>query len=194
MSYKTLVTILSVAASYALPAYSQRRTVAIYRFAVQSDSTTGNRPQALQACPSTSDSVDADPEVLDKISSELQKRFSKRMSVMVDPNPGEVPSGALVLSGCIFKAEKGSVAGRMIGMNMGTSRLSAHVVVLSKNDTGFANIRSFDLQVKGGSALPPLGPAGLAVRASRQSTQTLSADAKKLADQIAKKLDADAKL
>jgi hypothetical protein len=46
-------------------------------------------------------------------------------------------------------------------MNLGASRLGAHVALLSKSKTGFTPIGSFDLQVKGGALLPLLGPLGL---------------------------------
>ena len=50
---------------------------------------------------------------------------------------------------------------------------------------------TFDIQVKGGNLLPPLGPAVLAVHALRDTHQGLSADAKKLADRILKRLSQD---
>ena len=49
------------------------------------------------------------------------------------------------------------------------------------------------MQVKGGDLLPPLGPAGLALHAVRDTRQSLSADAKKVADRIVKKLSKDMK-
>lgn len=107
----------------------------------------------------------------------------------MNPDAGDIPVGSLIITGCIFKVEEGSAAGRLIGMNLGASRLGAHIVALSKSATGLTPVDSFDVEVKGGSALPPLGPAGLAARAAMQSRQTLSADAKKLADRIVKKLD-----
>jgi hypothetical protein len=76
-------------------------------------------------------------------------------------------------------------------MNIGASRIEAHVIVLSKTKAGFTTVDSFDIQVKGGDPLPPLGPVGLAIHAAREPGQTLSADAKKLADQLLKKLAKD---
>ena len=46
----------------------------------------------------------------------------------------------------------------------------------------------FDVQAKGGKALPPIGPIGLAAHAASERHETLSADAKKLADQILKRV------
>lgn len=83
------------------------------------------------------------------------------------------------------------MAGRMVGFNLGASRLNAHVVFLSKGETGFTPVTSFDLKVKGRILLPPLGPYGVAVHAVRQPRLTLSADARKLARQVAKRLQND---
>jgi len=79
----------------------------------------------------------------------------------------------------------------MVGMNLGASRIGAHVVVLSKTEAGFNPVDSFDIQVKGADPLPPIGPIGLAIHAAKEPAQTLSADGKKLADQISKKLRKD---
>jgi hypothetical protein len=188
----------------------QKRTAVVFRFAVQSEPVADSVGLSSHACPqdnngansigsapsnsaaATPDIKTVDPEILDSISFEIQKRLSKKMPVMVDPDPQTVPVGSLLITGCILKAEKGSSAGRMIGMNVGASRLSAHVVIFSKAETGFTPVDAFDLQVKGGSVLPPLGPIGLAAHAARQPSQTLSADARKLAGQIVKKLDYEA--
>jgi len=190
----------------------KQRTAAVFRFMVQSESMTNTSGLSSQACPqdnsganspgtnaasavatSAPNNVALDANILDAISDEIQKRLSKKMSVMVDPDPDSIPVGSLIISGCIFKADKGSAAGRMIGMNVGASRLAAHVNVLSKAETGFTPVDSFDVQVKGGSVLPPLGPIGFAAHAAMQPRQTLSADARKLADQVVKKLDSNTK-
>ena len=78
-------------------------------------------------------------------------------------------------------------------MNVGASYLGVHVVALSRTKDGWDPVDTFDMQVKGGDLLPPLGPAGLAVHAARDRRQTLSADARKLADQILKELSQDTK-
>src|SRR5262245_51174162 len=189
----------------------QQRTAVVFRFAVQSEPVSDAASFASQACPqdtnransipsassnsaaATSNTRTIDPENLDSISAEIQKGLSKKMPVMVDPDPLTIPVGSLVITGCILKAEKGSSAGRMIGMNVGASRLSAHVVIFSKAEADFTPVDSFDLQVKGGSVLPPLGPIGFAAHAVMQPSQTLSADARKLAVQVVKKLDNDMK-
>ena len=187
------------------------RTAVVFRFAVQSEPVSDVGSLASQACPQDTNGANSissapsnsaaatpnnrtvDPEILDSISAGIQKRLSNKMSVMVDPDPQTIPVGSLVITGCILKAEKGSSAGRMIGMNVGASRLSAHVAIFSKAEAGFMPVDSFDLQVKGGSVLPPLGPIGFAAHAVMQPSQTLSADARKLADQLVKKLDNDMK-
>ena len=99
----------------------------------------------------------------------------------------------MVISGCITGAKSGNAGARLIGMNVGASRLSVHVVALSKTKDGWSPVDTFDMQVKGGDLLPPLGPVGLAVHAARDTRQSLSADAPKLADHILKKLSKDMK-
>ncbi len=209
MFKKTVLTMLMAGlGAIALPAYAQseqtgrqevaaqafvERTAVVLRFAVQSKPIAASVSLSSQACPQDNNGATVDPQILDSISVEIQKRLSKKMRVMVDPDPQTIPVGSLIITVCIFKAEKGSSAGRMIGMNVGASRLSAHVVILSKAEAGFTPVDAFDLQVKGGSVLPPLGPVGLAAHALRQPSQTLSADARKLAGHVVRKLDNDMK-
>jgi hypothetical protein len=137
--------------------------------------------------------VTVDPQILDAITDELQKRLAKKMSVMVNPNPHSIPPGALIISGCITRATKGNAAGRLIGMNVGASRLAVHVVILSKTTRGTSLVDTFDIKVKGGNLFPPLGPVALGVHVAMDFRQTLSADAKKLAGQILKKYAKDMK-
>lgn len=181
---------------------SQRRTAVVLRFAVESPSAADQSEFSAQACPeppalaaspspSPAPSLTVDPHVLDTISEEMQKKLSKQMSVLVDPEPAAVPVGAIVISGCITRAKTGNGAARLIGMNVGASRLVVHVVSLSRTKEGWFPIDTFNLQVKGGDLLPPLGPVGLALHAARDSHQTLSADAKTLANRIVKKLSQD---
>jgi hypothetical protein len=134
-----------------------------------------------------------DPRILDAISREMEARLRKKMFVMLNPDPTTIPVGALVISGCITKANGGNGASRLIGMNVGASYLGVHVVALSRTKEDWNPMDAFDLQVKGGDVLPPLGPMGLAVHAARDTHQSLSADAKKLADHILKKLAQDTK-
>ena len=187
---------------------SQQRTAAVFKFAVQSEPASDAGALSSQACPgnNTTNSNDdpafasgtepkhlaVDPKILDAISNELRSGvLKKKMSVMMDPDPAAIPVGSLVITGCIFRAEKGSATGRMIGMNVGASRLGARVIAMSKTEAGFTPVDSFDVLVKGGTVLPPLGPAGLVAHAAMQPRRTLSADAKKLADRIVKKLESD---
>ena len=184
---------------------SQPRTAVVLRFAVESQPLTGTQALSAQACPQSGGAtgpsstgapgknLTVDPTLLDTISGELHAKLSKQMSVLVDPDPAAIPVGALVISGCITKADSGNAAKRLIGMYVGASHLGAHVVALSKTKDGWSPVDTFDIQVKGGDPLPPLGPAVLAVHAVRDTHQGLSADAKKLADRILKKLSQDSR-
>jgi hypothetical protein len=53
--------------------------------------------------------------------------------------------------------------------------------------TALTPLQEFDVSVKAGNLLPPLGPAGVVLHGVKETRQTLNADAKKLADQILKK-------
>jgi hypothetical protein len=180
------------------------RTVAVMRFAVQSATTTDALALASKACieevfdlkpgAAADNDLTVDPLILTEISGELRRQLSRKMFVLEDPEIDAIPAGSLVITGCISKAEKGNAAERMIGFGWGASRLNAHVVVLSKADTSLVTVDSFDLHVKGRIVLPPAGPAGIVVHAARQPSQTLSADARKLADQVVKRLDDSMKL
>ena len=187
----------------------QPKTAVVLRFAVESQPAAQELPGpsalSLQACPQVnaanastttakpSKSLTVDPEVLNAISAEMQKRLEKRSFVLVDPNPSAIPVGSTVISGCITGAKSGNAGARLIGMNLGASRLSVHVIALSKTRDGWTSVDTFDIHVKGGDLLPPLGPAVLVLHAVRDPHQKLSNDATKLADQIVKKLDGDMK-
>jgi Domain of unknown function (DUF4410) len=162
-------------------------TVVVLRFTVQSQLIADSPTLSSQACTdpgAVPDIFTVDPKLLDEISNELQQRLSKKkMSVMVDPDPKTIPDGGLVISGCIFKADKGRAIGRMIGLDVGESRLGAHIVFLSKGETGVTPLDSFDLQVKGTWA------TGLAVDAAEQPRESLRADGRKLVNRIVKKLN-----
>ena len=75
----------------------------------------------------------------------------------------------------------------MVGFGLGSSHLSAHVRVMLQTKTALAPLQEFDVSVKAGNLLPPLGPAGVVIHGAKETRQTLNADAKKLADQIVKK-------
>ncbi len=180
----------------------QQQTAVVFSFGVQGQSMTDTPALSSQACSeynsgATSSAAAApqnptvDPKILNAISAELQKILSEKNSVMVDPDPNTIPVGALIISGCISKAQKGNKAERMVGFGLGASKLGAHVVLLSKTTAGFAPLDSFDLEVKGRAILPPAGPAGVGINAAKETRETLSADAKKLAGQIVKKLNSD---
>jgi hypothetical protein len=132
--------------------------------------------------------LSVDPKIQDKISSELEKRLSKKMPVTTDLEPASIPVGALVISGCITKASRGNAAERLAGMNLGASHIKAHVKVVLKTEAGFVQVDEFDVEAKGRMILPPLGPVGLATHVVAERRETLSADAKRLADQLLKKL------
>src|SRR5450432_2858213 len=100
----------------------QQPAVAIFRFVVQSEPMTDPPALSSQTCAENNGSAKSsasisaygaaltvDPKILDAVSNELQRRLSmkKMMSVMVDPDPKTIPDGALVIRGCIFKADKG---------------------------------------------------------------------------------------
>ena len=173
---------------------SQPNAVVI-RFAVPSQTFADPKSPSIQACAGTSSNTPAstaplhvDPKVLDAIEEELQKKLSKKMSVILDADASTIPIGSLVISGCITRADAGNAAGRMVGMNLGTSYLAAHVRILSEMRSGLVPLDEFDVQAKGGKALPPIGPIGLAAHAASERRETLSADAKKLAGQILKRV------
>ena len=180
--------------------------IAVFRFVVQSGPMADPPALSSQTCAENNgsakssanisasgaaaapDNLTVDSKILDAVSNELQQRLSKKkMSVMVDPDPKIIPDGALVIRGCIFKADKGHATGTMIGLDTGESRLGAHIVFLSKGETGVTPLDSFDLQVKGAWA------TGLAVDVAKEPRESLRADARKLADQVVKKLTSDMK-
>ena len=197
----TLLTAALVATSVSgAYAPSPDRSAVILRFAVASDPHPDFATLPAQAClqstpvPRTgSDStarvdLKVDPQILDAIANELQTRLSKKMPVTMDTDPKTIPLGALVISGCITRADPGDAKGRLIGMGLGMSHLEAHVKILSKREAGFVPVDEFDVQAQGGKVLPPLGPIGLAAHAVAEPHETLSADAVKLADALLKKL------
>lgn len=168
----------------------QQPTVAVLRFAVQSPLTANSATLSSKACTDPAavpDMFTVDPELLDNISNELQIALSKKkMSVLVDPDPYAIPVDSLVISGCIFQAQQGNQAKRMAGLGWGASRLGASVIVFSKKEKGFVPVDAFEVKVKGRFLTPP---TAVAAHAARARTETLSADAKKLAARITKKLD-----
>ena len=185
------------------------RTAVVLRFAVQSQTLPDTAALSAQACPQvpaaalSSDAGSAsasqkpiklDPAILDKITIEMRHKLSKKkMTVLVNPEPQSIPLGATVISGCITRANAGNSAERLLGMGLGSSHLNAHVVALSRVKDGWKTVDTFDIRIKGGILFPPFGTVGLAVHMARDTQQTLSADAKKLADKILKRLATDMK-
>lgn len=205
-----LLTIVAYTTATDLPANSTsgsavpQPAVAVFRFVPQSEPVIDSSAFSSQACaeynasPQSSarisesgagtapDKLTVGPDILDALSNELQQRLSKKkISFMVDPDPKTIPEGAFVISGCISKAAKGRATGTMIGLDTGESRLGAHIVFLSKRETGVSPVDSFDLQVKGDWA------TGLAIDVAKEPLESLRADARKVADQVLKKLESD---
>jgi hypothetical protein len=128
-----------------------------------------------------------DPRWTETIDAELTKKLSKKMQVTIAPVDTTITPGTLVFAGCLTTINAGNAAERMVGLGLGSSQLSAHVRVLLQTKAGLIPQQDFEVSVKAGNKLPPIGPAGLLVHGAKETRQTLTADAKKLADQIAKK-------
>lgn len=184
---------------------SPPRTTVVLRFAVQSEAQANLSGLSSNACP-RSDGIDrtddvmreqrpltVDPKLLDKIATVMQEKLSKTTTATLNTEPEDIPLGASVISGCITRAKAGNSAKRLVGLNYGASHLEAHIVVLSKARSGWLTEDSFDIRVKGGDLLPALGPIGLAAHAVEDTQQTLSADAKKMANRVLKRMAKDAK-
>jgi hypothetical protein len=185
-------------------ASSTTNTAAILRFGVEGSENHDVSSLSAKSCPvvvaptdgqssTGAQPVQVDPAILDAISQKMNERLSKKMTVLVDPAESNIPVGAMVISGCITRANPGNAKARLVGMGVGSSMLSVHVIALRKTEDGFHPFDDFALEVKGGDKLPPLGPAGLAVHAARDRQQTLGADAGKIADKILKKIASDQK-
>jgi len=132
--------------------------------------------------------IEVDPAISDTIREELVKKLSKRVPVNAELDPSVVPVGSLIVSGCVTQAAKGNGWKRMAGMNLGASRLDAHIIIYRKSNSGLVQVEDTTLVTKGRMILPPLGPVGLATHALAEHRETLSADAKKLGDKIAKRI------
>ncbi len=179
---------------------SRQPTVAIFRFAVQSETSDTTQPSS-QVCPQYTGGANArggsaapdksvEPKVLDAISNQLRRALTKRkMAVMVDSDPAAIPVGSYVVCGRILKARKGSAVGRMFGLGLGASHLVAHVVFLSKTESGFTPIDSFDLKLKGRNLFPPGASTAVVQAAVMERRQNLQGLARKLADKVVKRLD-----
>lgn len=181
------------------------RPVVVLRFAVQSNPQASLRSPSNDACPRRNSGdhpkldvpdrelLTVDPLLLDKLFTAMTEKLSKKTDVTLSAAPETIPLGALIISGCVTRAQAGNSAKRLVGLNYGASRLEAHIVVLSNDSTGLHSEDSFDVRVKGGDLLPPLGPIGLGVHAVQDTRQNLSADAKRMADKVVKRLAKDKK-
>jgi hypothetical protein len=166
---------------------SAQPTVVVFRFRPRPLWIVGGAPVSSAACEDysrTGEPIGEEPKidanVLDAISTELQKKLSLRnVAVLIDPDPNTIPAGSLIITGCIFRADKGITPGRMVGMGLGASRLGAHVVVVSKTQTGFTQLDAFDVQVKARSIVPPPPP----------TVTDISPLGSKLADEVATKFN-----
>src|SRR5215510_4552052 len=81
----------------------------VIRFATSSQVFADPKSPSTEACPGASSDARAsmalqvDPKVLDAITEELQKKLSKKMSVMLQPDPNTIPVSSLVISGCVTR-------------------------------------------------------------------------------------------
>jgi hypothetical protein len=168
----------------------------ILPFAVANDAAA--TPGASgDACPKTpnpkNDVADSNPQkLIDTISAELQKKLAKKMDTRIGQPTDQLASGTLLLAGCLTTIDPGNAAKRMAGMNLGASRLAAHVVVQLKTADALVAVKEFDATTEGSMKLPPLGMVGVATHAAAEKRETLDADAKRLADEIFKTLSTKA--
>src|SRR6266850_1052045 len=135
---KTLLTAALLAATFS-SAYAKadgikgrptpKPSAVVLRFAIASDPLADPTALAQQACLQNNHLAGAtnganpqaalhvDPRIVDSIANELQKRLSTKFAVSMDDDSDAIPVGALVISGCITRADPGSAAGRVIGMS-----------------------------------------------------------------------------
>jgi hypothetical protein len=162
----------------------------ILPFAVASDAAA--TPGASgDACPKTpGNDLDAtnSQKLIDAVTTELQKQLAKKMETRTGQPGEEVAPGTLILAGCLTTVDPGNAVKRMAGMDLGASELAAHVVVQMKTADALVAVREFDATAKGAKKMPPLSMVGLATHAAAERKETLSADAKRLADEIVKTL------
>jgi len=118
--------------------------------------------------------------VVDALSQQLTLRGSRRVYRDLETAPAD----ALVIAGCIVRADPGDPAKRLVGMNLGASKLSTHVRIYRSGEQPVL-MDEFDMEVEGANKAPPLGPIGLLVHGVKERHQTLPADAEKVAGLIA---------
>ncbi len=117
---------------------------------------------------------------------QLSQAVARQLNAQVLEHVEDAPAAALVVTGCIQRAEAGDAVKRLVGLNMGASTLAAHVQLYR----GGRLVRQFDVVVTGANKTPPIGPVGLAVHGVRGLHETLGADATKLSKQIADEIEA----
>ena len=148
--------------------------------------TTSEGP--AHSAPSISLSVDGAQisSLSDAVLNQFEKKLGARGKVL-RPSAGQSPEQpAIVLIGCFIRIEPGNAAKAMAGMGLGASHLEAHFRVANFDGTTFTIATEFEAKVSGGTKLPPLGPIGIATHAAAETRETLSADAKKLANNALK--------
>lgn len=134
---------------------------------------------------------DEEAKLADGVTKELEKKLARKMSVIIAGSADVPAAGSLVFTGCFVGADPGSGGKRLVGMGLGASHLSAHVRVFYVGASGPEPADEFDLAVKGSNKLPPLGAVGLAFNAFSARRKALQGDAKRLADDILKRLQND---
>ncbi|HTZ60890.1 MAG TPA: DUF4410 domain-containing protein [Acidobacteriaceae bacterium] len=168
----------------------------ILPFAVANNATATPGPSG-DACPKppdpNNDLADTDTQkLIETISTELQKKLGKKMTARVGAPGDDTATGTLIVAGCLTTVDPGNAAKRMAGMNLGASHLGAHVVAKMKTADGLVLVKEFDATAKGSKVMPPIGPVGVATHAAAERRETLNADAKRLAGEIAKNLSTKA--
>ena len=171
----------------------------IYTFAAATNRASVPVTPSDSACPNGADrplAVTANPinpGLAETINAELTRKLTKKMPVTIARGNDLITPGTLVFTGCLVTANGGNAAKRLVGFDLGSSQLSAHVRVMLQTNTRLTPLQEFDVSVKAGNMLPPLGAAGLFAHVVKERKQTLNADAKKLADQILKKFKENSK-
>jgi hypothetical protein len=176
----------------------------LYGFANITDSTAYPKGLVQQTCNDYARSIASDSgrkaspptqeearQLSKAVTDELAKRLSKKMPVTI-AKPEDMPSeGSLVITGCFLSADRGNAAARLVGFGLGASHLSSHVRIAYMDGATPKTIDEFDTSVKGSNKLPPAGPVGLGINAVRETQATMQADARRLADNILKRWQAD---
>jgi len=182
--------------------HPQPKQASIYSFAIAGQ-PAGETPTPSDAsCPKDLDSgtvaqpstpvvsMRVNPKLLEAINKQLMRKLAKKMPTTIATSGATIDPNTLVIAGCLTRVDPGNAAKRMAGMNLGASHLNAHVRILLEDGSELKQLQDFDLATRGANPLPPLGPLGVVTHAATESRETLQADAKRLADQIVKKISA----